>query len=150
MPIQLVGETFIYLEEDGPSGVDYQMSQSPARVGQDDITHINETVLPAAAPSTDGGASQAASIPLSMDLDSKRMVDDLVDSEATDEDENIDQPALISTPQQRPAKHRSSSSQFREAGNDTSYGLIGSGTAREHFGDQPLVSPRPLLPSIDK
>ncbi len=153
VPIQLVGESFIYVEEDVPSDVGYQISQSTTSTGRDEITHIDETALPAAAPSLDGGASQAPSMPLSMDLDSKRMVDDLVGSETTDEHGDVDGTALANAALQNLANPGSGFSQPKEVGNDTSYGLIGPGTAREHFGDlqnPPPVSPRPLLPSIDK
>lgn len=150
MPIQLVGETFIYVEEDVLSDVGYQTVQSTTSVGRDEITHIDETVLPAAAASIDGGDSQAGSVPVSRDLDSKQMVDDLVNSETNDEYEDGDGSVLANTPLQTSATSGLGSSQFaKKVGNDTSYGLIGSGTAREHFGDlQPQVSPRPPLPSI--
>lgn len=151
VPIQLVGETFIYLEEDLPSGVDYQTTQSTTSVGRDEITHVDETALPAVAPSAGEGASQAPSVSLSMDLDSKQMVDDLVNSETTGENGDVNGPALADAPPGKAESLRLRSSQATHVvGNDTSYGLIGSGTAREYFGDQPPGSPRPLLPSIDK
>lgn len=86
-----------------------------------------------------------------MDLDAKRMVDDLVGSENISQmDEDTEKLANgvwhsgdpIQSPYHSPGK---------ALGNETNYGLISSSTAREHFGDfQNLhpVSPRPLLPSI--
>lgn len=111
-------------------------------VGRTEITHVDETAIADPAGSVDGGASQSASAGMSIDLASKRMVDDLVGSETTDEDE-IPIAAAQALPEPRYG--------LKDVGDETSYGLIGSATAREHFGDtqpQPQLSPRPLLPSI--
>ena len=134
--------TFVYLDEGVPSNAGYQATESSTSIGRAEITHVDETAIADPAESVDGGASQAASGGISMDLSSKRMVDDLVGSEATNEDEiPIAATQGLSNP-------RSGS---KDIGNDASYGLIGSLTARNHFGDpqdHPQVSPRPLLPSI--
>ena len=118
----------------------------------DAVTHVDETNLPDAPASISGRASQAASTSVTMDLASKRMVDDLVGSETTDDREFAD------SSEQFPhggshvfADARQIHSPAKELGNETSYGLIGSSTVREHFGDLqcPVAnSPRPLLPSI--
>ena len=131
--------TFVYLDEGIPSDAGYQATESSASVGQAEITHISETAIADTSRSLDGEVSQPASASISMDLASKRMVDDLVDSETADEGENRNEPSLMP---------RSGSKEF---GNETNYGLIGSSTAREHFQEpqgQPHASPRPLLPSI--
>ena len=118
----------------------------------DEVTHVDETKLPDPPASLSGRASQAASMSVTLDPASKRMVDDLVDSETTDdghEPEFIEQytdgnPHGLAAPAYVP-------SSFIDVGEETSYGLIGSVIAREHFGDlhAPIVSPsRPLLPSI--
>ena len=131
--------TFVYLDEGVPSDAGYQATESSASVGQAEITHISETAIAETSRSVDGEASQPASASISMDLASKRMVDDLVDSETADEGEIRNESLLIP---------RSGSKEFS---NETSHGLIGSSTAREHFQEpqvQPQASPRPLLPSI--
>ena len=131
--------TFVYLDEGVPSDAGYQATESSASVGQAEITHISETAIADTSRSVDGEASQPASASISMDLASKRMVDDLVDSETADEGEIRNESSLMP---------RSGSKDF---GNETTYGLIGSSTAREHFQDpqdQRQASPRPLLPSI--
>ena len=131
--------TFVYLDEGVPSDAGYQATESSASVGQAEITHISETAIADTSRSVDGEASQPASASISMDLASKRMVDDLVDSETADESEIRNEPLPIPR------------SVSKELGNETIYGLIGSSTAREHFPepqDQPQASPRPLLPSI--
>lgn len=139
-PIRFVADsmTFVYLDEGIPSDASYQATESSASVGQAEITHISETAIAGTSKSVDGEASLLASASISMDLASKRMVDDLVDSETADEGEISNESSLMP---------RSGSKEF----NETSYGLIGSSTAREHFQepqDQPQASPRPLLPSI--
>ena len=118
----------------------------------DEVTHVDETNFHVAPASFSGGASQAASTSVNMDPASKRMVDDLVDSETTDDGEDCDlsgpfadeMPHGFAVPGYIP-------SPAKDIGDETSYGLIGSSTVREHFGDLqgPVVnSPRPLLPSI--
>ena len=86
-----------------------------------------------------------------MDPASKRMVDNLVGSETTDDGEDagfIDDSANEALHGFGRSEHRPSPAQV---GDETSYGLIGSSTVREHFGDlqNPIPnSPRPILPSI--
>lgn len=140
-PIRFVADsmTFVYMDEGIPSDAGYQATDSSASVGQAEITHISETAIAGTARSVDGEASLPASASISMDLASKRMVDDLVDSETADEGEIRNESLLMP------------GSGSKEFSNETSYGLIGSSTAREHFQepqDQPQASPRPLLPSI--
>lgn len=133
---------FVFLDEGLPSDAGCQAAESSTSIGRADFTHVDETAIADPAGSVDGEASQAASAGVSMDLASKRMVDDLVGSETTDEDEI---PIAAAQGLLNPI------SELKDVGNETSYGLIGSSTAREHFGDiqdQPQVSPRPLLPSI--
>lgn len=144
--------TFTYVEEGMREEEGYQAHLAPTGMELDEVTHVDETALPNAPPSISGGASQAASISVNMDPASQRMVDDLVGSETTDDGQNnelVDQftsghPHSFVDPGHvfSPAK---------DVGDETSYGLIGSSTAREHFGDLqgPIPnSPRPLLPSI--
>ena len=76
-----------------------------------------------------------------MDPASKRMVDDLVDSETADE--GVEEP-------RRP---RFGLASTHKISNETSYGLFGTSTASElgaHTGlqNQSLVEPQPLFPSI--
>ena len=131
--------TFVYLDEGVPSDAGYQATESSASVGQAEITHISETAIADTSRSVDSEASQPASASISMDLASKRMVDDLVDSETADEGEIRNESSLMPRPTSK------------EFSNETNYGLIGSSTAREHLQepqDQPQASPLPLLPSI--
>ena len=98
-----------------------------------------------------GETSQAASISVNMDPASKRMVDNLVGSVTTDDGEDagfIDHSTNEALRGFGRSEHRPSAAQV---GDETSYGLIGSSTVREHFGDpqNPIPnSPRPILPSI--
>ena len=140
-PIQFVADsmTFVYMDEGIPSDAGYQATESSTSVGQAEITHISETAIAGTSGSVDDEASLPASASISMDLASKRMVDDLVDSETADEGEIRNESSLMPRPGSK------------EFNNETSYGFIGSSTAREHFQepqDQPQASPRPLLPSI--
>ena len=76
-----------------------------------------------------------------MDIDSKRMVDDLVDSEVGGEPDAIDYVIERNTQSTRPDDE------------DTSYGLIGSAAVLENFVEQASEAQRhsrPLLPSIEK
>lgn len=130
----------------------YQAPLSSVGIALDEITHVDETNFPVAPASISGGASQAASISVNMDPVSKRMVDDLVDSETTDDGEDADlsgrftdeMPHCFAAPGYIPPP-------TKDIGDETSYGLTGSATVREHFGDfqDPVAhSPRPVLPSI--
>ena len=127
----------------------YQTPLSSTGVDLDEITHVDETTLPYAPTSKSGGASQAASISVNMDPASKRMVDNLVDSETTDDgqgSELIDHctneiPPSFADPGYGPSPPKG-------VGDETSYGLIGSATAREHFGDLQGPVSNPRLPSI--
>lgn len=145
-------KTFTYVEEGVQEEESYQTPLSSTSIELEEVTHVDETTLADAPASISEEASQAASISVTMDPASKRMVDDLVDSETTDDREDaefIDQctngfphGSADPGPGRSPAKN---------IGDETSYGLIGSSTAREPFGDlQDQVSspPRPLLPSI--
>lgn len=155
VPVKLLdvegSTTFTYVEDGMQEEESYQAPLSSTGIDLEGVTHVDETILLDASASK-GGASQAASISVNMDPASKRMVDDLVDSETTDDGEDaelIDQstdgiPHSCADPGHgvSPAK---------DVGDETSYGLIGSSTAREHFGDlQGPVStpPKPRLPSI--
>ena len=144
--------TFTYIEEGMREEESYQAPLSSTAIELDEVTHIDETKLPDAPASISGKASQAASISVNMDPASKRMVDDLVDSETTDDGEDTELIGQFADQSQYgfvgPA-HNPSQAEY--VGNETSYGLISSSTAREHFGDLqgPVAnSPRPPLPSI--
>ena len=157
VPIKLMdvegSTTFTYVEEGMREENSYQAPLSSTGVELNEVTHIDETVLPVAPASNGGRVSQAASDSVNMDPASKRMVDDLVDSETTDDGEDagfVEQftdeiPHGFTDPEHFP-------SPARDVVNETSYGLISTSTAREHFGDlQPPIankSPRPPLPSI--
>lgn len=143
--------TFAYVEEGMRDEEYYQASMSSTGIELGEVTHVDETILPAQA-SNSGRASQAASISVNLDPASKRMVDDLVDSITTDDGEDAD--SLDQSPNGIPhgfADPEHGPSPAINGGDETSYGLIGSSTARQHFGDlqSPVPnSPRPLLPSI--
>lgn len=154
VPVKLVDvegtATFIYVEEGMREEESYQAPLSSTGIEIGEVTHVDETTLPDAPVSINGGASQAASISVNMDPVSKRMVDDLVDSEMNDDGEDAElidhsanePPHSFADPRYGPAK---------DVGDETSYGLIGTSPAREHFGDLqgPVPnSPRPRLPSI--
>lgn len=139
IPIQLVGTTFVYIE-DGISYNGYQEVQPSPPAEREEVTHVDETVLGRHPASVDGGDSLTASASISIDMASKRMVDDLVDSENADDDPD----------NENPAKRMHKMSQANEAGNETTYGLFGSSTAGEleAFHRQSPITPCPLLPSI--
>ena len=157
VPIKLTdvegSTTFTYVEEGMREENSYQAPLSSTGVELNEVTHIDETVLPVAPASNGGRVSQAASDSVNMDPASKRMVDDLVDSETTDDGEDagfVEQftdkiPYSFAEPGHFP-------SPARDVTDETSYDLISSSTAREHFGDlrAPIAnkSPRPPLPSI--
>ena len=134
------------MEEGIPSDSGYEAAYSSPGVERNEIIYVNETASTRPAPSVDGASSHTTSMPVSMDIDSKRMVDDLVDSETADE--------LLNTG----AFDHNSAGIFpldimssTRIGDETSYGMIGSATAIETFGDIQAprpTSPRPLLPSI--
>ena len=144
--------TFTYVEEGMREEEGYQAPLSSTAIELDEVTHIDETRLPDAPASISGKASQAASISVNMDPASKRMVDDLVDSETTDDGEDVELIEKFADESQYGfvgPGHIPSPAEY--VGNETSYGLISSSTAREHFGDLqgPVTnSPRPPLPSI--
>jgi len=132
-----VGTTFVYVEDDVPPVANQEAPASPS-LDREEVTHVDETTFPHITASIDGEDFQIVSTSISMDPASKRMVDDLVDSEnADDDDEDPSKPGLGLSP-------------ANEAGNDTTYGLFGSATARElgDLEDQPPVTLRPLLSSI--
>jgi len=137
VPIQLVETTFVYIEDHIPSVASQQVLPSPS-ANREEVTHVDETTFPPMASSVNVEGSQAALASISMDPASNRMVDDLVDSESADDDDEV------------PSQSGLGLSSAHEAGNETSYGLFGSATAREleDLEDRPPVTPRPLLPSI--
>ncbi len=138
--------TFTYVEEGMQEEESCQAPLSSTGMDLDQVTHIDETKLYDAPASISGRASQAASISVNMDPASKRMVDDLVDSETTDDGEDAQFIEPFTTGIQRGLADPG-----HIVGDETSYGLIGSAAAREHFGDfqAPIATPpRPLLPSI--
>lgn len=158
VPIKLVdvegSTTFIYVEEGMREEEGYQAPLSSTGIELEEVTHIDETTLPEnhAPISISEGASQAASISVNMDPASKRMVDDLVDSETTDDGDDSGFIDLSMKENSHGfANLAYGPSTARDVGDETSYGLIGDSTAREHFGDlqDPVPdSPRPVLPSI--
>lgn len=132
-----MGTTFVYLEDEVPF-IPNQAVLPLSSHNREEVTHVDETTFPHTTSPVDSEGFQAASAAISMDRASNRMVDDLVDSErAEDDDEALPEP-------------RAGLTSAHEAGNDTTYGLFGSATARElgDLEDQPPVTPRPLLPSI--
>lgn len=133
-----MGTTFVYIEDDTPSVADQLILPSPS-LDREGVTHVDETTFPHMISPLNGDGSQAALAFISMDPASKRMVDDLVDSENAGNDDEV------------PSKLGLGLSSAHDAGNDTSYGLFGSATARElgDLEDQPPITPHPLLPSID-
>ena len=155
VPIKVVDvqgiTAFIYVEEDMREEGNYQTSLSTTGIELEEVTHVDETTLPDVPASNSGETSKAASISVNMDPASKRMVDNLVGSETTDDGEDagsIDHSANEAPHGFGRSEHRPSPA---PVGDETSYGLIGSSTAREHFGDlqNPIAnSPRPVLPSI--
>lgn len=157
VPVKMVDvegtATFIYVEEGMREEESYQAPLSSTGIETGEVTHVDETTLPDAPVSINGGASRAASISVNMDPASKRMVDDLVDSEMNDDGEDAE--LMDHSTNEAPhsfADPRHGPSPAKDVGDETSYGLIGTSTAREHFGDLqqgPVPnSPRPRLPSI--
>ena len=101
-------------------------------------------------------ASEATSV--SVSTNTYRWVDKLVRSELADCDapEEDLQSGFVDRIPPTPPGHSFEDSPVKEAGNDTSYGLIGTSTARELVRDlhstspqsQQQSTPRPTLPSI--
>lgn len=137
--------TFTYIEEGMREEESYQAPFSSTGIELDEVTHVDETTFPNAPASINGGASQAASISVNMDPASKRMVDELVNSETTDDGEDaefLDQ-FTNGTPHGFADLGHSSSSPAEDAGDETSYSL--------NFRDlqDPVSSSlKPILPSI--
>ncbi len=144
--------TFTYVEAGMQEEESCQAPLSSTGMDLDQVTHIDETKFYDAPASISGRASQAASVSVNMDPASKRMVDDLVDSETTDDGEDAQYIEPFTTGMQHDlADSGHIFSPAKDVGDETGYGLIGSATAREHFGDlqTPVAKPpRPLLPSL--
>lgn len=142
---------FVYVEDGMAEEDRYPATLSKTRVECPEITHVDETTLPDAPASISRRASETTSASAIMDLPSKHMVDDLVDSETTDggnsEEPNDNLVRGFLPGSEYPG---TTESPMGAVGNETCYGLISSVTAREHFGDQQIpatVVPRPF-PSI--
>ena len=143
-------KTFIYVEEGMEEEESYRAPLSSTGIELDEVTHVDETKLPREPASMSERASRAASISVNRDPASKRMVDDLVNSETTDDGEDAEFTKQFNNGISHAfADPEHISSPARYIGDETSYGLIGSATAREHFGDlQSPVTNLARLPSI--
>lgn len=136
-----MGTTFVYVGDGILPNEGSQGSHPSFDKSNKEVTHIDETTFPQVSGSVNDGGSQVDLTSVSMDPASRRMVDDLVDSEMTDDG------------QEEPLKPRTELSSANEAGNETSYHLFGTSTASEleacaEQQNQPPIIPRPLLPSI--
>ena len=133
----------------------HQATLSSISIDREDISQANGSGAPDMIPVPDERDSQAASAAVSMTTDMNRMVDNLVSSEATDDSEIEDAFANASAYRIPPTPPERSfdDSPSQEAGNETSYGLIGTLTAQDLVRDLHAYSPqqqtpRPVLPSI--
>lgn len=154
------GATFAYHEEGltefigSPEG--HQATIPSASIERKQNPCAND-IIPLKAASTFGeGASEAASV--SVSTNTLRWVDNLVGSETADNDtykQGLHNEFADRIPPTPPG-YSLEESPVKEAGNDTSYGLIGTLTARDLVRDlrsyspqnQHQSTPRPTLPSI--
>lgn len=152
--------TFAYHEEGltefigSPAG--HQATMSSTSIEREDIPKARATNPPRATSAIGESASEAASV--SVSTNTHRWVDNLVGSESANHDapkEGLQSEFADRIPPTPPG-HSFGDSPVKEAGNDTSYGLIGTSTARELVRDlrshspqsQQQSTPRPILPSI--
>ena len=131
---------------------------SSTSIDRDDISQAKMTA-PDAMSVTDDKTSQSASASISANPAMKRMVDDIVGSEASNDPEFLESPLPPITEKRAPPTPPSYSfeeSPLKEIGNDTSYGVIGTLTARDLVREMQTYSPqqaqlgtpRPLIPSL--
>ena len=149
---------------------------SSASIEREDIPPANEIMPLDAAAEVGDSPSEAASV--SVSTNTHRWVDNLVGSETNDKNastESLHDDFADRLPPTPPAHSfedspvqevgndtsygfigTSTAREIREVGNDTSYGLIGTSTARDFVKDlcsyspqiQPQSTPRPIIPSI--
>lgn len=152
--------TFTYREEGVPSELlaspdGRAASVSSISIERQDILGVAEMTAPDKVSMIDEGASQSATVSVSMNTAMHRMVDNLVDEE--EEMGSNDEHSILNGPQEltppNPTLHDWA---FQAPGNDTSYGMIGTLTAQNLLQEMPNPSPaeqlfntpRPILPSI--
>jgi len=134
----------------------HQATISSAGIEHEEISHVNEIIPPNAACAFGEGVSEAASV--SVSTNTHRWVDNLVGSETADNDTHREGPhnEFADRIPPTPPGYSFDDSPTKEAGNDTSYGVIGTITARDLVRDlgsyspqaQHQSTPRPTLPSI--
>lgn len=137
---------------------------SSTSIDRDDISQAQAkmTAAPDAMSVTDDKTSQSACASISANPAMKRMVDDIVGSEASNENDpqSLEFPLLPPSTENRapptPPSYSFEESPLKEIGNDTSYGVIGTLTARDlvqtmqSYSPQQaqLGTPRPLVPNV--
>lgn len=153
--------TFTFREEGVPSELlaspdGHAATLSSTSIERHDILEATEMTAPDKVSMIDEGASQSATVSVSMNTAMRRMVDNLVDEE--DEDlGSIDDRNILDGPHGlTPPNPTLNDWAFQAPGNITSYGMIGTLTAQNLLQDMPTPSPaeqlfstpRPILPSI--
>ena len=134
----------------------HQATVSSASVEREDIPRPDGTIIRDAVSAIGESPSEAASV--SVSTNTHRWVDNLVGSEIADNNaskESLHNSCADRPPPTTPA-YSFEDSPVKDAGNDTSYGLIGTSTARDFVRDlrsdspqtQLQSTPRPTLPSI--
>ncbi|KAL9119600.1 MAG: hypothetical protein Q9187_003852 [Circinaria calcarea] len=166
IPIDLIdGTTFVYREEGMPSELlaspeGHHATLSSTSIEREDIAQAKMTA-PDAASTVDDRASQSASVSISANPAMKRMVDDIVGSEASNDPEHLDEsprpPTIENRAPPTPPSYSFEESPLKDIGNDTSYGVIGTLTAHDLVQEMRSYSPRevqlgstprPLVPSV--
>ena len=128
------GQAFRFLKDSARNHSGRQVTPPLSNAQIEATTHIDQIKFPQ-------HASTADSVAVSMDINTKRMVDDLVDCEAGDE--QVDTKSVVK-------QMTTLGKQVRE---DISHCLTGSATISGHFGEEvigPQLQSRSLLPSIEK
>lgn len=153
--------TFTFREEGVPSELlaspdGRAATLSSTSIERQDILEVIETTAPDRVSMIDEGASQSATVSVSMNPAMRRMVDNLVDEEEEDLGTMDDHNILNGPKELTPPNPTFNDWALQAPGNDTSYGMIGTLTAQDLLQDMPTPSPaeqlfstpRPVLPSI--
>lgn len=132
---------------------------SSTSIEREDIAQAKMTALDAASTIGDK-ASQSASASISANPAMKRMVDDIVGSEASNDPEDLNEsprpPVVENRAPPTPPSYSFEESPLKDVGNDTSYGVIGTLTAHDLVQEMrsyspqevQLGTPRPLVPNM--
>ena len=155
--------TFSYREEGMPSESLASPKGRPATLSstsieREEILDAKKKAEPATASIIDEKASESASVSISANITMKRMVDDIVGAETTDEYDVLGQPRPTAKPRvpKTPLGYSFDESPTKYVGNETSYGVMGTLTANDLARELRNYSPQqahqnapsPILPSL--